>query len=136
MVQLFKKLSGGNIGANFKKVSGDINSAFKKGGNVEKTLGKVGSALEKGAVTAGKIASAGSQILGQVQASPLGAFVPTPVFGVAQSALKGVSALGKVSGAGAGISKDLTSGKGVKDISKNVIEKVVKTKEEVGPAFR
>jgi hypothetical protein len=135
MVQLFKKLSQ-NASSAFKKLEGGAQKAFKKGGVVEKTLGKIGSGLQKGAEVVGKVAKAGNEILGQVKASPLGAVIPAPVLGYAQKALTGLSSVGKIAGAGAGISKDLTSGKGVKDISKNVIEKVVKTKEEVGPAFK
>jgi hypothetical protein len=134
MAPLFKKLS--NAGTAFKKLEAGAQKAFKKGGIVEKRIGQIGTGLEKGAETAGKIAKTGSEILGQVQASPLGAFVPAPVFGVAQSALKGVSAVGKLASAGSGISKDLTSGKGVKAITQNVIEKAVKAKEDVGPTFK
>lgn len=135
MVQLFKKLSGGNVSNAFKKVSGDINRAFKKGGSVEKTIGKVGAGLAKGAEVVGKVAKAGSDILGQVQKSPLGALVPAPILGYAQQGLKGLAGVGKLAGAGADVSKELTSGKGAKQIAGNVIERAVKAKEETKSAF-
>lgn len=135
MVQLFKKLSGQKIGNTFKKVSGDINRAFKKGGVVEKAVGNVGAGLAKGAEVVGKVAKTGADILGQVQKSPLGALVPTPILGYAQQGLKGLSAVGKLAGAGADVSKELTSGKGAKQIAGNVIERAVKAKEETKSAF-
>lgn len=134
MVQLFKKLSG--VQNAFKKVAGDAQKAFKKGGVVEKTIGQVGSALQKGAEVTGKVAKVGSQILGQVKASPFGSLIPAPVLGVAQTALKGLAGVGKIAGAGADVSKQLTSGKGVKEITGNVIERAVKAKEETKSAFR
>lgn len=136
MVQLYKKLTGQKIGNAFKKVSGDINRAFKKGGVVEKTIGRVGSGLAKGAEVVGKVANIGSNILGQVQKSPLGALVPTPILGYAQQGLKGLAGIGKIAGAGADVSKELTSGKGAKQIAGNVIERAVQAKEETKSSFR
>ena len=135
MVQLFKKI-GADISRFGKKVAEGANKAFKKGGVIENTLGKIGSGLAKGAEVAGKVASAGSDILNQVQSSPFGKMIPAPVLGFAQSALKGVSQIGKLASAGSDVSRELTSGKGVKDISKNVIERAVKAKEETGPLFK
>lgn len=127
---LFKKLSN-NASGLFKKLESGTQKAFKKDGIV----GKVGAGLQKGAQVVGKIADVGSNILSKVQASPLGAFVPTPVFGMAQNVLKGVSNVGKIAGAAGDISKQLTSGKGVKQITNDVIERAVKAKEDVGPSF-
>jgi len=135
MVQLFKKL-GSSISNFGKKVIGETSRAFKKGGAVEKGLERASAGLAKGAEVVGKVANAGNQILNQVRASPLGGMIPAPVLGFAQAGLKGLSGLGKIASAGSGISKELTSGKGVKDISKNIIERVVDTKKEVGPLYK
>lgn len=129
MVKLFKKV-GADISRFGKKVGGDISKAFKKGGVVEEGIKKAGVALSSAGSQVGKYSNIAGNVLNKIEASPLGKFIPSPVLGVAEGIVKAGQYAGNLGRASKGISKDLTSGRSAGKITENVLERVVKVKEE------
>lgn len=120
----------GKVDRFFKKnVSNPTNKFFKKGGQFQEATRGVASGLMKGSDLVGKGIKIGNQIVDVASKSPYGG-VLAPVLGMARLGLGSAKAITGISREGAGALKDLTSGKGVKHITENTLERAKKMEKE------